>query len=87
MTELIRARERAKGILAEEQLEQLKQEVAELRRRDTELEETEDHIHILQNVQCLCVPPGSEALTSIPVNQHVSFEDAKKSVSGLKQRL
>uniref|UniRef100_A0A673VUD6 B box-type domain-containing protein n=1 Tax=Salmo trutta TaxID=8032 RepID=A0A673VUD6_SALTR len=83
---LIIARERAKGIHVEERLAVLEQEVAELRRRDTELEETEDHIHFLQTVQSLCVTPESEALPSV-VDRHVSFEDVKKSASGLKERL
>uniref|UniRef100_A0A674E7F9 B box-type domain-containing protein n=1 Tax=Salmo trutta TaxID=8032 RepID=A0A674E7F9_SALTR len=83
---LIIARERAEGIHVEERLLRLEQEVVELRRRDNELEETEDHIHFLQTVQSLCVTPESEALPSA-VDQHVSFEDVKKSVSGLKERL
>uniref|UniRef100_A0A8C8FXN8 Uncharacterized protein n=1 Tax=Oncorhynchus tshawytscha TaxID=74940 RepID=A0A8C8FXN8_ONCTS len=83
---LIIARERAEGIHVEERLVRLEQEEVELRRRGNELEETEDHIHFLQTVQSLCVTPASEALPST-VDQHVSFEDVKKSVSGLKERL
>uniref|UniRef100_A0A674B3X2 Tripartite motif-containing protein 16-like n=1 Tax=Salmo trutta TaxID=8032 RepID=A0A674B3X2_SALTR len=55
--ELIRAQEKAQVSQAEGVLEQLKQEIAELRKRSTELEQlshTEDHIHFLQ----------------IPVNSH-----------------
>nr|XP_046186008.1 stonustoxin subunit beta-like [Oncorhynchus gorbuscha] len=83
---LIIARERAEGIHVEERLVRLEQDVVELRRRGNELEETEDHIHFLQAVQSLRVTPASEALPST-VDQHVSFEDVKKSVSGLKERL
>ncbi|XP_055769543.1 tripartite motif-containing protein 16-like isoform X2 [Salvelinus fontinalis] len=49
--ELIRAQEKAQVSQAEGLLEQLKQEIAELRKRSTELEQlshTEDHIHFLQ---------------------------------------
>ena len=49
--ELIRAQEKAQVSQAEGILEQLKQEIAELRKRSTELEQlshTEDHIHFLQ---------------------------------------
>uniref|UniRef100_A0A4W5KD75 TRIM8/14/16/25/29/45/65 coiled-coil region domain-containing protein n=1 Tax=Hucho hucho TaxID=62062 RepID=A0A4W5KD75_9TELE len=49
--ELIRAQEKAQVSQAEGLLEQLKQEIAELRKRNTELEQlshTEDHIHFLQ---------------------------------------
>ena len=51
LTELIRAQEEAELSGAEELLEQLEQEIADLKRRDTELEQlshTEDHIHFLQ---------------------------------------
>nr|XP_029504423.1 tripartite motif-containing protein 16-like isoform X1 [Oncorhynchus nerka] len=49
--ELIRAQEKAQVSQVEGLLEQLKQEIAELRKRSTELEQlshTEDHIHFLQ---------------------------------------
>ncbi|KAG9331170.1 hypothetical protein JZ751_019923, partial [Albula glossodonta] len=49
--ELIRDQEKAAVSRAERLLERLEQEIAELRRRDTELEQlshTEDHIHFLQ---------------------------------------
>uniref|UniRef100_A0AAR2L6F4 E3 ubiquitin/ISG15 ligase TRIM25-like n=1 Tax=Pygocentrus nattereri TaxID=42514 RepID=A0AAR2L6F4_PYGNA len=51
VTELIRAQEKAELSGAEELLEQLEQEIADLKRRDTELEQllhTVDHIHFLQ---------------------------------------
>nr|XP_046188692.1 E3 ubiquitin/ISG15 ligase TRIM25-like isoform X3 [Oncorhynchus gorbuscha] len=89
MTALIRAQEKAEVSRAEGLLKQLEQDVAELKRREAELEQlshTEDHIHFLQSFQSVCVPPGSEALPSITVNQ-ISFEDLKKSISALKQRL
>ncbi|KAJ8278277.1 hypothetical protein GJAV_G00085850 [Gymnothorax javanicus] len=49
--ELIRDQEKAEVSRAEGLLERLEQEIAELRRRDAELEQlshTEDHIHFLQ---------------------------------------
>ncbi|KAL7888979.1 hypothetical protein AOLI_G00039530 [Acnodon oligacanthus] len=51
VTELIRAQEEAELSGAEELLEHLEQEIADLKRRDTELEQishTEDHVHFLQ---------------------------------------
>ncbi|XP_064190025.1 tripartite motif-containing protein 16-like [Anguilla rostrata] len=88
--ELIRDQEKAEVSRAEGLLEQLEQEIAELRRRDAELEQlshTEDHIHFLQSCQSLCAPPGPEDLPSITVSPHVSFEAVRKSVSELKERL
>ncbi|KAJ8253752.1 hypothetical protein COCON_G00203640 [Conger conger] len=85
--ELIRDQEKAEVSRAEGLLKQLEQEIAELKRRDAELEQlshTEDHIHFLQS---LYAPPRTADLSSITINQHVSFEAAKKCLSELKERL
>ncbi|KAJ8273941.1 hypothetical protein GJAV_G00107220, partial [Gymnothorax javanicus] len=87
---LIRDQEKAEVSRAEGLLERLEQEIAELRRRDAELEQlshTEDHIHFLQSCQSLCAPPVPGDLPSITVNLHDSFEAVRKSVSELKERL
>uniref|UniRef100_A0A3P8ZJZ8 Tripartite motif-containing protein 16-like n=1 Tax=Esox lucius TaxID=8010 RepID=A0A3P8ZJZ8_ESOLU len=90
LKELIRAQEKTEVSRAEGLLERLKQEVAELRRRDVELKQlshTEDHIHFLQSFQSLCVSPGTEVLPSITVYPHISLEHVKKSVSELKDQI
>ncbi|XP_035269072.1 E3 ubiquitin/ISG15 ligase TRIM25-like [Anguilla anguilla] len=87
--ELIRDQEKAEVSRAEGLLERLEKEIAELRRRDAELEQfsrTEDHIQFLQSCQSLCAPPGPEDLPSITVSPH-SFEAVRKSVSDLKEQL
>ncbi|KAJ8376957.1 hypothetical protein SKAU_G00075370 [Synaphobranchus kaupii] len=86
--ELIRVQEKAEVSRAEGLLERLEQEIAELRRRDAELEQlshTEDHIHFLQSSKSLCVPPGPGDLPSI--KPLFSFESVSKCVSELKERL
>ncbi|XP_035269074.1 uncharacterized protein LOC118225130 [Anguilla anguilla] len=88
--ELIRDQEKAEVSRTERLLERLEQEIAELRRRDAELEQlshTEDHIHFLQSCQSLCAPPGPGDFPSITVSAHGSFEAVRKSVSELKERL
>ncbi|XP_035271067.1 tripartite motif-containing protein 16-like [Anguilla anguilla] len=88
--ELIRDQEKAAVSRTEALLERLEQEIAELRRRDAELEQlshTEDHIHFLQSCQSLSVPPGPEDLPSITVSPHISFEAVRKFVSELKEQL
>ncbi|KAG9330392.1 hypothetical protein JZ751_025532, partial [Albula glossodonta] len=88
--ELIRDQQEAAVSRAERLLERLEQEIAELRRRDAELEQlshTEDHIHFLQSCQSVCAPPGPGDLPSITVNPHLSFEAVRKCVSQLKERL
>ncbi|KAJ8362036.1 hypothetical protein AAFF_G00400230 [Aldrovandia affinis] len=88
--ELIRDQEKAEVSRAEKLLERLEQEIAELRRRDAELEQfshTEDDIHFLQSCQSVCAPPGPGDLPRITVNPHVSFEAVSKHVSELKEQL
>ncbi|XP_053533543.1 E3 ubiquitin/ISG15 ligase TRIM25 isoform X1 [Ictalurus punctatus] len=90
VTELIRAQEKAELSRAERLLEQLEQEIADLQRRVTELEQlshTDDHIHFLQSFQSLRVSSGREVSSSITVNQHLSFDEVRKSLYYLKKRL
>ncbi|XP_049322725.1 tripartite motif-containing protein 16-like [Astyanax mexicanus] len=90
VTELIRDQEKAELSGAEELLEKLQQEMADLKRKHTELEQlshTEDHIHFLQSFQSLCVSSGSEDSPSITIHQHPSFDGVRKSLSELKERL
>ncbi|XP_060753870.1 tripartite motif-containing protein 16-like [Neoarius graeffei] len=90
VTELIRAQEKADLSRAERLLKQLEQEIADLQRRVTELEQlshTHDHIHFLQSFPSLCVSPGCDDSPSFTVNQHLSFDGVRKSLSDLKKRV
>ncbi|KAI4882704.1 hypothetical protein NFI96_032754 [Prochilodus magdalenae] len=90
VTELIRAQEKTELSRAEELLEKLEQEIADLKRRDAELErleQTEDHIQFLQSFQSLCVSSGSEDSPSITVHQRPSFDGVRKSLSDLKEQV
>uniref|UniRef100_A0A8C8FK41 Tripartite motif-containing protein 16-like n=1 Tax=Oncorhynchus tshawytscha TaxID=74940 RepID=A0A8C8FK41_ONCTS len=87
---LIRAQEKAQVSQAERLLEQLKQEIAELRKRSTELEQlshTEDHIHFLQSYQSLSSISVSSDLPSIVVRPLQYFGDVSKTVSELRDKL
>ncbi|XP_045070110.1 tripartite motif-containing protein 16-like [Coregonus clupeaformis] len=88
--ELIRAQEKAQVSQAEGLLEQLEQEIAELRKRSTELEQlshTEDHIHFLQSYQSLSGTTVSSDLPSIVVRPLQYFGDVSKTVSELREKL
>ncbi|XP_036420071.1 tripartite motif-containing protein 16-like [Colossoma macropomum] len=90
VTELIRTQEKNQLRQTEELLENLQQEIDDLKRRNTELEQlsvTEDHIHFLQSFQSLSVSSGGEDSSSITVHQHPSFDGVRKSLSDLKERL
>ncbi|XP_058872258.1 uncharacterized protein LOC131723016 isoform X1 [Acipenser ruthenus] len=88
--ELIGANEKAAVNQAEGRMKKLEQEIAELKRRNTEvkqLSETEDHIHFLQNFQSLCAPPEAGGLPSVTVNTGISFGAVRKAVSELKDHI
>ncbi|XP_058872433.1 tripartite motif-containing protein 16-like isoform X1 [Acipenser ruthenus] len=88
--ELIGANEKAAVNQAEALMKKLEQEIAELRRRNTELKElseTEDHIHFLQNFQSLCAHPEAGNLPSLTVNTDISFVAVRKAVSELKDHI
>ncbi|XP_031426974.1 tripartite motif-containing protein 16-like [Clupea harengus] len=88
--ELIRDQEKAEVSRAEGLLKRLEQEIAELKRRDAELEQlshTEDDIHFLKTFQSVSETPESKDLSCISVNQGLSFEAVKISVSSLKTQL
>ncbi|KTG02802.1 hypothetical protein cypCar_00012865 [Cyprinus carpio] len=89
VTKRIRDKEKAAVNRAEGLIYQLEQEIDELRRRDAELVQlshTNDHIQFLQSFQSLAVSPESTE-TSITVSSLLSFDEVKKSVSQLKEKL
>ncbi|KAG7315647.1 hypothetical protein KOW79_020513 [Hemibagrus wyckioides] len=88
--ELIRAQEKAELNRPELLLEQMEQEISDLKRRVTELEQlsqTHDHIHFLQRLPSLCDFSDHEDSPSITVHQHFSLDGMRKSLSDLKMRL
>ncbi|KAI7792864.1 tripartite motif-containing protein 16-like [Triplophysa rosa] len=90
VTQLIRDQEKTAVSPAEGVLKRLEQEIDDLRRRDTELEQllhTDNHIHFLKSFQCLSAPPESTVSHDITVSSLVSFDDVRKSVCQLKEKL
>ncbi|XP_049340755.1 E3 ubiquitin/ISG15 ligase TRIM25-like isoform X2 [Astyanax mexicanus] len=86
--ELIRDQEKAAVSRAERVQKQLEEEIAELRRRNSELEEllnTEDHVHFLQSFQSLSDPLASTVFPSVPPVH--SFEEVVKSVTALRSKV
>ncbi|XP_053537614.1 E3 ubiquitin/ISG15 ligase TRIM25 [Ictalurus punctatus] len=88
LTALIRAPEKAAVSRAEEVMKQLEQEIAELKRRDSEMEElshTEDPIHFLQSFRSVSTTPKSAVVPTM--SPHLTFEDVVKSVSNLREKV
>ncbi|XP_050958984.1 tripartite motif-containing protein 16-like isoform X3 [Labeo rohita] len=88
VTQRIRDQEKAAVSRAEEQMERLQQEIDDLKRRNTELEQlshTDDHIHFLKSLQSLSAPP--ESTENINVSFLFSFDGVRESVSQLRHKL
>ncbi|KAM4611607.1 E3 ubiquitin-protein ligase TRIM47-like [Polymixia lowei] len=88
--ELIRDQEKTAVCPAEGRLLQLEEEIAKLRRNQTDLEKlshTDDHIHFIQNFQSLLHPSGSPDLPSIVVGPLRYFRDVSDAVSDLRDKL
>ncbi|XP_053537628.1 E3 ubiquitin/ISG15 ligase TRIM25 isoform X2 [Ictalurus punctatus] len=88
LTALIRAQEKAAVSRAEEVMKQLEQEIAELKRRDSEMEElshTEDPIYFLQSFRSVSTTPKSAVVPTM--SRHLTFEDVVKSVSNLREKV
>uniref|UniRef100_A0A3B3T344 Tripartite motif-containing protein 16-like n=1 Tax=Paramormyrops kingsleyae TaxID=1676925 RepID=A0A3B3T344_9TELE len=87
VTELIRDQVKAAVSQAEGDMKRLEQEIDELKRRHSELEQlshTEDPIHFLQRYQCL---PEDGFGAKLSVNPHCHFENMRKVLSELKSQL
>ncbi|XP_060731205.1 tripartite motif-containing protein 29-like isoform X1 [Tachysurus vachellii] len=87
---LIRAQEKAAVSQAEKVLKQLEQEIAELKKRDSEMEElshTEDPIQYLQRFQSVSTLPGPSDSPNITISPLLTFEGVIKSMSHLKMKI
>ncbi|XP_071385386.1 tripartite motif-containing protein 16-like [Centroberyx affinis] len=88
--EQIRSQQKAEASRAEELQEKLKQEIAELRRKDAELEQlshTEDHTHFLHNYPSLSRLSESTDSPSTNIRPLHYFEDVTAAVSEARDKL
>ncbi|XP_029929763.1 E3 ubiquitin/ISG15 ligase TRIM25-like [Myripristis murdjan] len=86
----IRSQQKEEVSRVEEVQEKLKQEIAELRRKDAELEQlshTQDHIHFLQNCPSLSCLSESTDSPSTNIRPLSYFEDVTAAVSELREKL
>ncbi|XP_053093326.1 E3 ubiquitin-protein ligase TRIM39-like [Pangasianodon hypophthalmus] len=79
------AEKQAEGLVKE-----LEQEIHELKRRDTELEQlshTDDHLHLLQIYPSLCSAPHTKNWTEIRINTELNMDAVKTTLSQLQKTL
>ncbi|XP_062302000.1 E3 ubiquitin-protein ligase TRIM39-like [Osmerus eperlanus] len=79
------AEKQAKGLIQD-----LEQEITELKRRSTELEQlshTEDHLHLLQSFPSLSTPAHTKDWSEISVHSGLSVGAVRRAVSQLQETL
>ncbi|KAL1276949.1 hypothetical protein QQF64_023622, partial [Cirrhinus molitorella] len=87
---LIRDQEKAAVNQSEGRLERLEQEINDLRRRDTELEQlshTQDHIQLLQSFESFSAPPEATDVNEDHFSSLLFSDCLRESVHQLKDKL
>ncbi|XP_072543586.1 E3 ubiquitin-protein ligase TRIM39-like [Salminus brasiliensis] len=90
LLEVMKEREKAAERQAEDLIKELEQEITELKRRDTELEQlshTEDHLHLLQTYPSLCSPLHTKNWTDMSIDPHLSVETVRRTLTQLQKSL
>ncbi|XP_031440289.2 tripartite motif-containing protein 16-like [Clupea harengus] len=88
--ELIRDQERAEVSRAEELIKKLEQEIAELKKREAELEQlshTDNHICFLQSFQSLCSSSAPDNSPRHTIHIDLPFDEVKGRLPQFKEKL
>ncbi|XP_047433776.1 E3 ubiquitin-protein ligase TRIM39-like isoform X3 [Mugil cephalus] len=86
----IKEKQKAAERRAEELIGELQQEISELKKRNTALEEmsnTEDHLHLLQSYSNLTTPPPTREWTEIRVHPELCMGAVRTALSKLDDTL
>uniref|UniRef100_A0A8C2DW61 E3 ubiquitin-protein ligase TRIM39-like n=1 Tax=Cyprinus carpio TaxID=7962 RepID=A0A8C2DW61_CYPCA len=92
-TELLEMMEEQQKTAEEKEKElirELEQEISELKKRNTELEQlshTEDHLHLLQMYSSLCSPTNTRNWPEISMKTRVSLETLRRALTQLQHTL
>ncbi|XP_062339482.1 E3 ubiquitin-protein ligase TRIM39-like [Osmerus eperlanus] len=90
LIEVIEEKQKAAEKQAQGLIQDLEQEITELKRRSTELEQlshTEDHLHLLQSFPSLSTPPHTKDWSEISVNSGLSVGAVRRAVCQLEETL
>ncbi|XP_035025341.1 finTRIM family, member 67 isoform X1 [Hippoglossus stenolepis] len=85
--ELIIAQEKTAVSQAEQLLDKIQKEIAELKKSEAELDKlshADDHIHFLQSCQSLNAPPALSALPPVTADPNITFGPVMTAVSDFK---
>ncbi|XP_045064805.1 E3 ubiquitin-protein ligase TRIM39-like [Coregonus clupeaformis] len=90
LIDVIEEKQKAAERQAEGLIKELEQEITELKRRSTELEQlshTEDHLHLLQSFPSLGTPPPTKDWSEISVHSDLCVETVRRAVFQLEETL
>ncbi|XP_048059570.1 E3 ubiquitin-protein ligase TRIM39-like isoform X2 [Megalobrama amblycephala] len=90
MLEMMEEQQKAAEKQEEELIEELEQEITELKMRNTELEQlshTEDHLHLLQIYSSLCSSRNTRNWSEISVKTDESLETLRRALTQLQDTL
>ncbi|XP_062850618.1 E3 ubiquitin-protein ligase TRIM47-like [Trichomycterus rosablanca] len=88
MLKVMEEKQRAAERQAEEFIKDLEQEITELKRRNTDLEQisnTEDHLHLLQIYPSLCRPPPTNNWTDVSIQPRLDVGTLRRALSQLQE--
>ncbi|KAL0970038.1 hypothetical protein UPYG_G00236280 [Umbra pygmaea] len=88
LIEVIKEKQKSVERRAEGLIKDLEQEITDLKRRSSELEQlshTEDHLHLLQSFHILCTPPPTQNWTEISVYSDLCLGIVRNAVSHLEE--
>ncbi|XP_050959620.1 E3 ubiquitin-protein ligase TRIM39 isoform X1 [Labeo rohita] len=90
LLEMMEEQEKAAEKQEQELIEDLEQEITELKMRNTELEQlshTEDHLHLLQIYSSLCSPINTRNWPEISIETHKSMTTLRRALIQLQDTL
>ncbi|KAF5890729.1 E3 ubiquitin-protein ligase TRIM39-like isoform X1, partial [Clarias magur] len=90
LLQVMEEKQKAAERQAEEFIKDLEQEVTELKRGNTELEQlshTKDPLHLIQIYPSLCSRPHTQDWTNVTINSHLGVEILRRAVSQIQETL
>ncbi|XP_035620633.1 zinc finger protein RFP-like [Oncorhynchus keta] len=90
LIEVVKEKQKKAERQAEGLIKELEQEITELQRRSTKLEQlshTEDHLHLLQSFPSLCTVPPTKDWSKISVHSDLYVGTGRRVVSQLEETL
>ncbi|KAL0166854.1 hypothetical protein M9458_038698, partial [Cirrhinus mrigala] len=90
LLEMMEEQQKAAEKQEQELIEDLEQEITELKMRNTELEQlshTEDHLHLLQIYSSLCSPTNTRNWPEISIETHKSMTTLRRALTQLQDTL